>query len=90
MNEGEKKTLFVDGTIRVRMVAGVVRLEFGEVGETEGDEKPPKMVPKLRLAMPLDGFLRTFEVFKNVIDKMEKDGLISKKDDAGKAKAKEK
>ena len=88
MEEKIGRTVFVDGAARVQIVAGVVRIDFGEVGEGEGEEAPKTLEPTLRMAMPLDGFLRTFGVFQNVVEKMEKDGLISRAEKKRKDKSK--
>lgn len=67
---------FVDGAAKISMIGGVVRLTLGEL-ERDSDTSDPVLNEKLRLFMPLDGFLRTFATMQNVIKQMEKDGVIS-------------
>lgn len=57
------RTVFVDGAARVQIVAGVVRIDFGELDEGEGEEAPKALEPTLRMAMPLNGLPRDFRRF---------------------------
>ena len=68
--------IFVDGLMAAVLRDGVVRLEFGEFeAETEdgGDDAPPKMIPKTRIAMPWPGFLRTLRMMQEVNERLKQE-----------------
>ena len=71
---------FVDGPIKVSMTSGVVRMTLGELendpDNTDKDQK--RLNEKIRLFMPLDGFLRTYGAMSNVLKQMEEEGLLKK------------
>jgi len=68
--------IFVDGLMSAVLRDGVVRLEFGEFEaeqEGGGDEQPPKMFPKTRVAMPWPGFLRTLRMMQEVNERLRQE-----------------
>lgn len=69
--------IFVDGLMSAVLRDGVVRLEFGEFEpEPEGgggDDTPPKMNPKTRVAMPWPGFLRTLRMMQEVNQRLRQE-----------------
>ena len=71
---------FVDGPIKVSMSSGVVRMTMGELehdpDSTDKDQK--RLNEKIRIFMPLDGFLRTYGAMTGVLKQMEEDGLLKK------------
>ena len=67
--------IFVDGLMAAVLRDGVVRLEFGEFeAEAEGgDDTPPQMIPKTRIAMPWPGFLRTLRMMQEVNERLKQE-----------------
>ena len=69
--------IFVDGLMSAVLRDGVVRLEFGEFeADAEGDggeNAPPKMIPKTRVAMPWPGFLRTLRMMQEVNERLKQE-----------------
>jgi len=69
--------IFVDGLMSAVLRDGVVRLEFGEFeadAEAEGGENaPPQMIPKTRVAMPWPGFLRTLRMMQEVNERLKQE-----------------
>lgn len=74
------KEAFVDVPVQVTMVGGVVRMTFGELEGEIKEGQDPKINEKIRMFIPLEGFLRTFGAMQNVVDQMEKEGVLKKKD----------
>ena len=71
---------FVDGPIKVSLTSGVVRMTFGELEHDpdSADKEQKRLNEKIRMFMPLDGFLRTYGAMTNVLKQMEEDGLLKK------------
>ena len=71
---------FVDGPIKVSMSSGVVRITLGELEkDTDStDNNQKRLNEKIRLFMPLEGFLRTYGAMTNVLKQMEEDGILKK------------
>ena len=67
--------IFVDGLMSAVLRDGVVRLEFGEfeADADNGDEAPPTMIPKTRVAMPWPGFLRTLRMMQEVNERLRQE-----------------
>ena len=67
--------IFVDGLMSAVLRDGVVRLEFGEfeADDAAGDDAPPQMIPKTRVAMPWPGFLRTLRMMQEVNERLRQE-----------------
>ncbi len=67
--------IFVDGLMSAVLRDGVVRLEFGEfeAEDQDAEDKPPKMNPKTRIAMPWPGFLRTLRMMQQVNERLRQE-----------------
>lgn len=68
----KKDELFIDGISRINVTGQVVRIEFGayDMAENEGEHTPDKLEARHRMVMPLDGFIKAFELFERVINDM--------------------
>ena len=79
----DKKEIFADGIGQIHMIAGMVRYDFITLqpGE-EGKEPTPES--KVRLIMPIQGFLSAFNTMQQLIDKLMEAGVISKNEKAAK------
>ena len=71
--------LFVDGIGGVVFTNGTVRIElvcaspFDSPTPNVGE---PPMLPRQRLILPLDGFLRSFGVMQNLVNKLAQEGVV--------------
>jgi len=71
--------LFVDGIGGVVFTNGTVRIElvcaspFDSPTPNAGE---PPMLPRQRLILPLDGFLRSFGVMQNLVNKLAQEGVV--------------
>ncbi len=71
------KETFVDCIITATLRDGVVRLDFGELGEAQpgqGKGKEPQAQPmtaKHRLVLPVQGFVRAMQVMQEVHKRIE-------------------
>lgn len=80
MSKAESERVFVDGVTSLRMVGGVVRIDFGEIEGKGDNENPetPTFTDVLRVYMPLEGFVRAHGAMQRIIDKMQADGVVKK------------
>ena len=79
----DKKEIYADGIGQIHMIANMVRYDFVTLqpGE-EGKEPAPES--KVRLIMPLQGFLSAFNTMQQLIDKLVESGVITKNENAAK------
>lgn len=71
-----QKHIFVDGVATIQIRGGVARLGLGVLEEKQQDQI--EMVETNTLVMPMEGFIRTFNAMRDVMAKLEKEGLIRK------------
>ena len=73
----EKMEVFVDGIGKIHFTGGMVRYDMVtlEPGE-EGKEPTPQ--EKLRIIMPPEGFLATFNTMQKLIDQLLEAGVLKK------------
>lgn len=81
--------VFCDGVSRINITGPVVRIEFGafDIPEDENAPAPENLEPRHRLVMPLEGFLKGFELFERVVNDMIERNVVVRggsEDDAGK------
>ena len=70
---------YADAIGEIALVGSTVRLDFVSLSPTEKDEKgQPKAVFRQRVVMPVDGFLRSFGLMAQVMQKLEEQGVIKR------------
>jgi hypothetical protein len=68
---------YADTIGEVTLTGAVVRIDLASLSPTERDEKnQPKMVIRERIVMPVDGFVRSFALMAQVMQQLEKQGVI--------------
>lgn len=82
MSENQKTEVFIDGITSMRLMAGVVRIDFGELSRPPMEGEAPEFSGKLRLFMPLDGFLRSLGSMQSMVEKLKSEGVLKAKDPA--------
>ncbi len=71
--------LFADNVAQVQVTGGIVRLLLGTNKPRLGDEDaPPEVVTNQCLVMPIEGFLRTLQIFQQAVDGLEKRGVLKR------------
>ena len=77
----EKKEIFADGIGQIHFVGGMVRYDFITLNPTENGKAP---VPEasVRVIMPPQGFLNTFNSMQQLIDKLLDAGVLQKNESA--------
>ena len=79
----EKKEVFADGIGQIHFAGGMVRYDFVTLQpEKEGAAPVPKA--NLRIIMPPQGFLATFNSMQQLIDKLLDAGILQKNENAKK------
>ena len=77
----EKKEIFADGIGQIHFAGGMVRYDFVTLQpEKEGAAPVPKA--SIRIIMPPQGFLATFNSMQQLIDKLLDAGILHKNENA--------
>ena len=79
----ETKEVFADGIGQIHFAGGMVRYDFVTLQPEENGKAP---VPKsnIRIIMPPQGFLATFNSMQQLIDKLLDAGILQKNENAKK------
>tara|TARA_Y100000588_G_C14020214_1_gene823911 strand:- start:152 stop:493 length:342 start_codon:yes stop_codon:yes gene_type:complete len=75
--------IFVDGVGGIVFTKGTVRLELvcaSPFDSPTPEKGEPPMVPRQRLVLPLEGFLRSFGVMQNLVNKLAQEGIVKRTD----------
>ena len=79
----EKIEVYVDGIGKIHFTGGMVRYDMVTLEPNENGKEP---IPqeKVRIIMPPDGFLATFNTMQRLIDQLLEAGVLKKNENAGK------
>ncbi len=75
-----KQEIFVDGIGKIHFTAGMIRFDMISFNPQD-DGKEPVVNEKVRIVMPPNGFLETFNTMQKLIDQLLEKGVLQKKDD---------
>ena len=79
----DKKEIYADGIGQIHMIANMVRYDF--VTLQPGEEgKDPTPESNVRIIMPLQGFIASFNTMRQMIDKLVESGVITKNENTEK------
>ena len=73
----EKKEIFADGIGQIHFAGGMVRYDFVTL-QPEEDGKAPVPRANVRIIMPPQGFLATFNSMQQLIDKLVEANVLQK------------
>ena len=76
-----KKEIFADGIGQIHFAGGMVRFDFVTL-QPEEDGKAPVQQSNVRVIMPPQGFLGTFNSMQQLIDKLLEAGVLQKNENA--------
>ena len=76
----EKVEFFVDGIGKIHFTGGMIRYDMITLEPGE-DGKEPVPEKKVRIIMPPDGFLKTFNTMQRLIDQLLEAGVLQKRED---------
>ncbi|MBF0263019.1 MAG: hypothetical protein HQL97_14415 [Magnetococcales bacterium] len=68
--------IYCDTFGNIVVTGNIVRIELATLDPAQSDANNPKMETRSRLIMPLDGFLRSFGMSKQVVDKLTESGVL--------------
>jgi len=83
----DKKEIFADGIGQIHFAGGMVRYDFVTLQPAE-EGKPPVPQANVRIIMPPQGFLATFNSMQQLIDKLLDAGILQKNENAKKSAGK--
>ena len=73
------ETIFADQVTNISIQGGVVRLELAVVDELpKGQGDTIKMRISHHLVLPLDAFVKAFEIQQTVMNKLVQDGVLKR------------
>ncbi len=71
--------LFADCIGAISLTGAVIRVDLVSLSPTEKDDKnQPKPVFRQRVVLPIDGFVQSFSLMAQVMQQLEKNGVIKK------------
>ncbi len=73
----DKKEIYADGIGQIHFVGGMVRFDFMTL-QPEEQGQPAAPQSKLRIIMPPQGFLATFNSMQQLIDKLVEAKVLKK------------
>ena len=73
-----KNEIYADGLAQIHVVGSTVRLDFMTLEPKPNGENPEQIINN-RVILPLPAFLTAYDSFKKLLDKLEADGVIKKK-----------
>ena len=77
--------IFADRVGEIALTGSVVRLDLMSLSATERDEKnQPKLEFRQRIVIPAEGFVQSFALMAQMMQELEKKGLIRRADPAAK------
>ncbi|GAB0056713.1 hypothetical protein SIID45300_01024 [Candidatus Magnetaquicoccaceae bacterium FCR-1] len=68
--------IYCDTFGNIVVTGNIVRIELATLDPSQSDANNSKMETRSRLIMPLDGFLRSFGMSKQVVDKLTEAGVL--------------
>ena len=75
----KREVIYADNVGKVSVINGNVRIELLVIDEVK-DNNEVALRPTSELVMPLDGFVKSFETQKKIIDKLVEDGILKLND----------
>ena len=78
----EVKTIYTDGVGKIHFFGNMLRLDLMDFVPAESDDANAKPEPQIttRLVMSPNAFLASYESFINMIDKLQKAGVLTSSD----------
>ena len=71
--------VFIDQIIDISVTSGVVRIDMGAQSPTErGPDGKPLLRFRQRIAMPIDGFLKSEGIIQRMIDVLVQNGVVTR------------
>ena len=79
---------FADAIGEIGITGPVVRMDLVSLSATEKDDKnQPKPVFRQRIVMPVEGFVRSFALMAQVMQQLEKQGVLKRQEPPAGAEA---
>ncbi|MGQ0510708.1 MAG: hypothetical protein ACT4P9_08845 [Betaproteobacteria bacterium] len=73
---------YADRILNVVVTGAMVRIDLGSLALHQDKDDKPKLEFRRRLVMPVDGFLQSFALMAQVVQQLEKQGVIKRAPDA--------
>lgn len=73
---------YADRVLNVTVTGGVVRIDLASLAPHRDKDDKPQLEFRRRVVMPVDGFLQSFSMMAQVVQQLEKQGVIKRAPDA--------
>jgi len=73
--------IYADRILDVVVTGATVRLDLGSLAQHKGKDDKPQLEFRQRVVMPVDGFLQSFAMMLQVVQQLEKQGVIKRAPD---------
>jgi len=70
---------YTDGFANIAVTGTVVRIDLMSMTGVDRDTNRPRMEVKSRMVMPLDAFLRSYQMSEDIVNKLLKAGVVNKR-----------
>lgn len=70
--------VYADRILDVVVTGAIVRLDLGSLAQHKDKDDKPKLELRQRVVMPVDGFLQSFAMMLQVVQQLEKQGVIKR------------
>lgn len=75
-----QEEIFADGIGSIVFEGGVMRIDLiSRVPGNRDKDGKPQMAFRQRIIMPVEGFLDSYKIIREILEKMEQSGLITNK-----------
>jgi hypothetical protein len=75
-----KEEIFADGIGSIVFEGGVMRIDLiSRIPGNRDKDSKPQMAFRQRIIMPVEGFLDSYKIIREILEKMEHSGLITNK-----------
>ncbi len=73
---------FFDGTTNITVMGGMVRVDMGVLVADPNNPNAPVLESRERFVTPLQGFIKMYDDFTKIIQKLEEGGMVKRNPDA--------
>ncbi|MBP2649469.1 MAG: hypothetical protein H6Q74_294 [Firmicutes bacterium] len=79
--EKMNKEIFADGISAIHVTGNLVRIDLMSLQpQLKNDNSQPVVEVNKRIVMPLEGFVKAFDVQQNIVNQLMKAGVLKKND----------
>ena len=74
---------FFDGTSNITVMGGMVRVDLGVLVPDPNNSNQPVLESRERFVTPLNGFIKMYDDFTRIMQRLEENGLVKRNNEDG-------